>query len=238
MQNTPSESPRFCPVCKTSAESFSDRAPTPRTDASCRYCGSLERHRFLWIYLQKHLDFFSAPPEKMLHVAPEKQFVSHFRRLLGEHYVTADLFDPDVDVKMDISNIQYPDDSFPFIYCSHVLEHVDDDIKAISELCRILTPNGTAIILVPVIAPKTIEDPTVTDPKERLRLFGQTDHVRKYGPDFLERLERGGFSVETVTRLNTLSQEEIIRMGITKHAGDIFVCKKRSRHQKVTFELQ
>jgi len=101
----------------------------------------------------------------------------------GSNYLTADLFDPLAMVKMDVTNIEYPDHSFDVIYCSHVLENVQDDRRALREFYRILKPNGWAILLVPVTAQKTFEDPSVTSPEDRLRLFGETYRVRRYGPD-------------------------------------------------------
>ncbi len=152
----------------------------------------------------------------MLHVAPEKMFKKLFRQKIGSGYLTADLYDPRVMVKMDIADIQYENESFDVIYCSHVLEYVPDDKQAIREFYRVLKSNGWAILLVPITLDKTCEDPSATDPKERLRLFGQEDHVRRYGPDFSKRLEDGGFNVETIMPVDFLSAEDIKRMGITR----------------------
>jgi SAM-dependent methyltransferase len=95
---------------------------------------------------------------------------------------------PRAMVRMDITDIQYPKDTFDVIYCSHVLEHVVDDRKAMREFHRVLRPDGWALLLVPITVEKTFEDPSVTDPEERLSVFGQEDHVRCYGPDYVERL--------------------------------------------------
>jgi len=162
----------------------------------------------------------------MLHVAPEIVFEPRFRRVLKEHYLTADLFDPDVDVKMDVMNIEYPNRTFDVIYCSHVLEHVPDDKRAMREFKRVLKDDGYAILLVPITTEKTFEDPAIEDPKERLRLFGQEDHVRRYGPDYKERLTEAGFEVEQIVPGDFLTQEEISNMAITGAAGDIYLCKK------------
>ncbi len=218
---------RKCPVCDFGSKRFLPYGVNPRPDAMCPFCGALERHRLIWLFLERKCDFFKNPPQSALHVAPEATLESRFRRVLGDRYRTADLFAPHVDVKMDITNIQFGEGSFDFIYCSHVLEHVPDDRKAMREFRRVLTDDGMAILLVPITAQKTIEDPTIEDPKERLRLFGQKDHVRRYGPDYFDRLQEEGFKVEKVCREDFLSSEEIERMGITRASGEIFVCRKQ-----------
>ena len=162
----------------------------------------------------------------MLHVAPEPALEKLFNQHIGSGYLTADLFNPNVMIKMDITNIQYPEESFDLIFCSHVLEHVNDDKKAISELFRVLKKNGWAILMVPINSKVTIEDPLVTDPSERLRLFGQEDHVHSYGPDFKQRIENAGFNVKVISPQDILSFEEMKRIGVIECAGDIFYCTK------------
>lgn len=117
----------------------------------------------------------------MLHVAPEPSFGVIFSKSKYIDYLSADLYDKSVMVKMDITDIQYPENYFDIIFCSHVLEHVLDDKKAMREFLRVLKPTGWAVLQVPIMAMKTIEDPSITDPDERLRVFGQHDHVRRYG---------------------------------------------------------
>ena len=169
---------------------------------------------------------FDGKSRKMLHVAPEPCFVSRLRHCLGSNYLTADLINPLAMVKMDITNIEYPDESFDVIYCSHVLQHVQDDRKAIRELYRILKVDGWLILQEPVTTHQTIEDPSVTAPQDRLRVFGQHDRVRRYGPDYLERLRETGFTVE-ITKVNHLvTNDEAVRMGLTVASGDICRCTK------------
>ncbi|NJW54655.1 class I SAM-dependent methyltransferase, partial [Salinimicrobium oceani] len=150
---------------------------------------SLERHRLLWIYLKEHTTFFTAP-HKVLHFAPEQAFYSRFKKLKNLDYTTTDLNSPLADVKADICDLPFEDNAFDFILCNHVLEHIPDDKKAMAELFRILRPGGTAILQIPqdLKREKTFEDDSITDPKERAKIFGQYDHVRVYGRDYFEQL--------------------------------------------------
>jgi SAM-dependent methyltransferase len=219
---------RFCPVCGKSSRRFRPYGFVPREDAQCAHCGSLERHRLLWLYVSRKTHLFDGVPKKMLHVAPEICFESRLKKRLGDNYLTADLLKPHAMMKMDICNIECPDQSFDVIYCSHVLEHVQDDKKAMREFCRVLKSNGWAILLVPVTADKTFEDPSIVEPSERLRVFGQEDHVRLYGPDYVDRLREAGFRVEITEVKDLVQKEEAIRMGLTPFSGQIYHCTKGS----------
>ena len=217
---------RFCPVCGKTSNSFQAYGVVPREDALCVRCGSLERHRFLWLYVTTRTDLFDGRSRQMLHVAPEPCLESRFRKRLGEDYITADLFHPRAMVKMDITDIKYPNESFDVIYCSHVLEHVPDDRRAMREFHRVLKRTGWAILLVPVFAGETFEDPSIVDPQERLKAFGQDDHVRKYGSDYVDRLRDAGFKVR-VTRIEDLvERDDAIRMGLAPASGEIYYCTK------------
>ncbi len=158
---------------------------------------SLERHRLLWLYLQNETDFF-VKKYKVLHFAPEQAFYARFKKLSNIEYVTTDLESPLADVKADICNLPFPNNSFDVILCNHVLEHIKDDQKAMSELYRILKPNGWAILQVPqdLNRENTFEDDSITDPRQRAAIFGQYDHVRIYGKDYFQRLRSVGFKVE------------------------------------------
>lgn len=213
---------RFCPVCQNSSGRFRTFGIVPRVEAQCPRCLSLERHRLQWLYLTRQSDLFDGRPKKVLHVAPELCLLPHLRRRLGRGYITADLQRPAM-VRMDIIDIQYPDGFFDVILCSHVLEHVDDDRRAMREFARVLKPGGWAILLVPITAERTVEDPSITDPAERLRLFGQDDHVRRYGPDYVDRLRESGFAVKTLRVADIATPEETERMSLAT-AGEIYVC--------------
>jgi SAM-dependent methyltransferase len=119
-----------------------------------------------------------------------------------------------------------PHETFDVIFCSHVLEHVSDDRRAMREFRRVLRYDGWAILLVPAVAEKTFEDPSVVDPAERLRRFGQEDHVRCYGPDYVDRLREAGFDVEEINVRDMFSDAEAIRMGLVRCAGSIHVCRR------------
>jgi hypothetical protein len=217
---------RHCPVCGRSARMFLRTGVARRPDARCPFCNSVERHRMLWRYLQEETDFFRNRDARMLHVAAEDCFEPRFRQQLGAGYTSADFMKP-ADVKMDVQNIQFPDATFDIVFCSHVLEHVPDDRKAMREMHRVLKPAGWAIIMVPITAAQTFEDPSVTDPQERLRLFGQHDHVRCYGPDFVDRLEDAGFNVVVTRAADFLTAGEIERIAASHPmTGEVFHCTK------------
>lgn len=217
---------RRCPVCGNSSRKFMRAGTTPRDDAYCVFCGALERHRFVWLYMQTKTDLFDGRRKRVLHVAPEPCLEPRLRAQLGDGYLTADLFSQQVMVKMDVTDIQYPDGSFDVIYCSHVLEHVVDDKKALREFFRVLKPGGWAILLVPIEGETTVEDPSVTDPAERLRLFGQEDHVRRYGRDYQDRLAEAGFDVQVTTVRDMVAADQAVYMGLTAVSGDVYYCTK------------
>jgi SAM-dependent methyltransferase len=215
---------RYCPVCKGSVRSFLPSGTPPRPDARCPVCDCVERHRLAWLFFERKTNLFDGRPKRMLHFAAELELASRLRRVAGLTYITADALDARAMVKMDITRIPYSDRSFDAIFCSHVLEHVPDDRAAMSELHRILTPEGWAALEIPITAPATIEDPSITDPAERERLFGQRDHVRRYGPDFEDRLREAGFLVQCFTAQQLVGDEEATRFGLRE---EIFFCAKR-----------
>ena len=217
---------RHCPVCGEESSRFGTFGRPARPDARCMRCGSLERHRLARLYFERRTDLFTEVPARMLHVAPEPIFEKLLKKRVGAGYLSADLDGSQAMVKMDITAIDYPDQLFDVIYCSHVLEHVSDDRKTMRELYRVMRPDGWAVLMVPVTAEQTVEDPSITDPAERERLFGQADHFRRYGPDFADRLKECGFAVTRTSPSDFLTPDEISRMGITAAAGDIYHCAR------------
>ncbi|WAC01486.1 methyltransferase domain-containing protein [Lacinutrix neustonica] len=190
---------------------------TQRTNVLSPSTLSLERHRLLWLYLQNETDFFSAQ-KKVLHFAPEQAFYKRFRKLKHLEYTTTDLLSPLADVKADICNLPFEDDSYDMIFCNHVLEHIPDDTQAMKELYRVLKPNGMAILQIPqdLNREETFEDNTITDKKERAKIFGQYDHVRIYGLDYFDKLRGIGFKVEAVDYTAKLSEKDITRFCLAK----------------------
>ena len=168
---------------------------------------SLERHRLLWLYLTNETNFFTSK-KKVLHMAPEQCFLSRFKKLNHE-YITADLDSPIADVKADIVNLPFNDNSFDVIFCNHVLEHIQDDTKAMKELFRVMKKGGMGVFQVPQDLNRdvTFEDNSITDPKERAKIFGQYDHVRVYGRDYFDKLRSVGFKVEEVNYSQKVSSE-------------------------------
>jgi len=171
---------------------------------------SLERHRLLWLYLINETDFFTESL-KVLHFAPEQAFYKRFRKLKTLNYTTTDLNSPLADVTADICNLPFENDSFDVILCNHVLEHIPDDTTAMKELYRVLKPGGWGVLQIPqdLKREKTFEDNSITDKKERAKIFGQYDHVRIYGRDYFDKLRSVGFTVEEVDYTATLSAEEV-----------------------------
>lgn len=215
---------RYCPLCLGWFRRFRPTGRPRRQDAKCPRCGTVERHRLLWLFLQRRGHLLEGG-RRMLHVAPEVALEAHFRSVIGDGYVSADLTDPRAMVKIDITDIAYPDDSFDIVYCSHVLEQVEDDRKAMRELRRVLAPGGWAILAVPIGRETTFEDASITTAAERQRVFGQWDHVRIYGRDYLDRLREAGFNVEVIRPSDLQPESECVRMGITDAAGEIFFCR-------------
>ena len=134
--------------------------------------------------------------------------------------------EPYVDRQIDVTSIPFDDNSFDAVYCSHVLEHVPDDAKALKEFHRILKPSGWALPVVPITAARTIEDPSVTEPAERLRLFGQDDHVRRYGPDYADRLQSAGFSVKVFNPQDLALSRDVERMALGHVRQPLHFCRK------------
>lgn len=187
---------------------------------------SLERHRLMWLYLKNESNFFTSQL-KVLHIAPEQAFYQRFKKQKNLDYLTSDLYSPLADVKADITNLPFADESFDVIFCNHVLEHIPDDAKAMHELYRVMKKGGWGIFQVPqdVSREKTYEDFSITDPKERAKHFGQYDHVRIYGLDYFDRLKNAGFEVETLDYSEKLPLETFEKYRLAK--GEILpVCRK------------
>jgi SAM-dependent methyltransferase len=220
----------YCPVCESKVVSFlplpefyrenqqkfgfpfrSDEAETC-SDAAylCPTCGASDRDRLYALFLGDYIaSLESVEPIHMVDFAPSEALSACIRRLIKSsgkdvRYRTADLLAENVDDQVDIADLQsYENDQFAFFICSHVLEHVSEDRKALRELYRILKPGGRGILMVPIILSiaEIDEDPEVDDEGERWRRFGQFDHVRLYSKSgFLERVREAGFKVNELDK--------------------------------------
>lgn len=188
---------------------------------------SLERHRLLWLYLKNETDFFTAP-KKVLHFAPEQAFYKLFRNQKNLDYTTTDLLSPLADIKADICNLPFDDNAYDVILCNHVLEHIQDDTKAMQELYRVLKPGGMGIFQIPqdLNRATTFSDDSITDQKERAKIFGQYDHVRIYGRDYFDKLRNIGFTVHEVDFTISMPFELVEKYCLAK--GEIIpVCTKK-----------
>ena len=209
---------RECPVCGSRYRRFMPYGyVTSREDALCPHCLSLERHRMIWLWLKESSNLFEGYP-RLLHIAPEVSLMRHFKRHYQDNkgYITADLESPLADLHFDVQSIPLEDEYIDVIICNHLLEHVEDDRRAMAELYRILKKGGWGIMLVPEdrSRARTFEDDTITDPEERTRIFGQYDHRRIYGRDYDKRLAEAGFRVERIAYAERLSDEQRQRYAI------------------------
>ena len=208
-----------CPVCGKSFKKFLPYGRiSPRENALCPNCLSLERHRLIWLYLQEKTSFFHKG-QKVLHIAPEACFIRRFEKLHGAQYITADIESPLAKVKMDIHDIPFEPNTFDVVLCNHVLEHVRNDIRAINEIHRVLKPGGFAILQIPFFSPvgdSTFEDATITDKREREKIFGQDDHVRRYGKDYPTRISKGGLNPFEDSFVNELPEATRKKFGLAK----------------------
>jgi SAM-dependent methyltransferase len=205
---------RECPICGTRSRIFRTVGRPPRHDAQCPRCSALERHRLIWLFLRDRTNLFDGARKRVLHVAPERCFEPRLRARLGEGYVTGDLRRAAM-VRLDVTDLQYPDESFDVVLCSHVLEHVPEDRRAMRELYRVTKRGGWVLILVPIHGDSTVEDATIVDRAERLKVYGHDDHVRSPGLDYADRLRDAGFDVAVVRGGDVVAPADTVRLGVT-----------------------
>jgi SAM-dependent methyltransferase len=205
-----------------------------RRGVRCPRCGSLERHRILWLFLQRETNLLSEPLA-VLHVAPEKVLADRLCGRRNLSYVSGDVNPAHAMEVMDITAIPRPDSTFDVVLCNHVLEHVPDDIAAVTELHRVLKRGGVAYMQHPIDYNRrtTYEDPAITAPADRLREFGQEDHVRWYGTDHIDRLRAGGFEVTFRRYVDELGDSDVGRFVLRDgsdgvRAADIYVCRRNA----------
>lgn len=165
--------------------------------------------------------------QKVLHVAPEQVLIPWLVSLSCE-YLNVDLHNPAMR-QMDITATGLPDGGKTLVWCSHVLEHVPADRKALSEIFRILAPGGLLVLQVPIGGDKTFEDSSVTSEPERLEKFLQEDHVRLYGRDLKQRIESAGFACEMLTTADLPEAEQTLYAVKSPLYREVFFCRKRAQ---------
>lgn len=221
----------YCPYCQGNFSRFlpcavsSEYAAFSRPYARCPRCGSLERYRLLYLYLKDKTDFFSKAT-KVLDIGPIHNFQKLCLALPHIDYTAVDLYSDLATIKMDITAMTFSDAIFDCAICYHVLEHVEDDRKAMQEIYRVLKPGGYAISQVPVAnIPKTLEDRSLSE-EERERFYGARDHLRLFGLDYKDRLESVGFEVKVDDFVKHLDQATVQRFGLDP-AENIYFCRKK-----------
>jgi SAM-dependent methyltransferase len=224
-----------CPICNSQFKEFAPFGLVSRKNAVCLNCGSLERHRLLWKYLNEKTDLFKTDKKiRLLHFAPEKVFYDIFSMNDNIEYIPCDL-DPesytyggaDKVSKVDITDIPFEGGYFDVVLCNHVLEHIPDDALAMSELFRVMKKGAWAILQVPIDYNReiTYEDFSITTPEGREKAFGRHDHVRWFGRDYKDRLKRAGFVVNEDDFVKSFSPENLFRFGLMD-SELIYYCKK------------
>jgi SAM-dependent methyltransferase len=218
-----------CPCCGGRFRAFVPYRIGGAHDSICPRCGSLRRTRLLLLYLRERTNLFQ-DALRVLHVAPEAGLQDLLRAVPTLDYTSIDLDSPIAMHAMDVTDLRYEDHRFDVILCSHVLEHVIDDRKAMREFFRVLRPGGWAIIQSPVRRDSgtTVEDPTVVSPRDRARLFGQPDHVRLYGRDYVERLADAGFMVTVDRYAEETDEDTLARHGLRRSMHAVYLCAKPS----------
>lgn len=214
----------YCPLCEAGFSSFWPSGRPVRHNARCPVCGSLERHRLLWVALRLLWERGTLKPEgRLLHVAPEPCIREHLAERYD--YVSMDMHAASTMVRTDITSMCFPDQCFDAVICNHVLEHVPEDRKALAELFRVLRHGGWASIQVPMEKGSTREDPAVVAPADRERLYGQGDHVRQYGDDFRDRLREAGFELIELEKAELLDAHALEKLSVSTENSVILVKK-------------
>lgn len=209
-----------CTVCGKKFSKFlsygSDVAH--RDNVLCPNDLTLERHRLMWLYLKGHSNFFTKKDISVLHIAPEQCFHKKFKSQGNLNYLTGDLVSPIADLHFDLHDIPLEDNRFDVIFCNHVMEHVDDAIRCMSELHRVMKPGGWGIMQVPqdFTREETFEDPSITSEEDREKYYWQKDHVRLFGRDYPNWLKKAGFGVIEFDKESNYSQELIEKYRLDK----------------------
>ena len=218
-----------CPCCGWRVRTFVDEGSFVKKSATgyCPRCNSKARHRRDWLYLRERTDLLTGT-KSVLEVAPWRSLSRCFQRSRNLNFVGVDIKNagPHVTTLGNLLDLPFADGSFDAVICIHVLEHIPNDAKALSEMFRVLKPGGWALISVPLLLDEpTREDPSITDPAERERLFGEPTHVRYYGTDMKDRLKTAGFDVQMDPASNISSDgRELFAL---RDDENIFHCHKK-----------
>lgn len=225
----------FCPICNSWFKYFASFGKVERKNARCHNCNSLERHRLLYLYLKNKLQFFNSNKNlKVLHFAPEYSFYKIFTKMNNINYVPCDLT-PEIYnykgntkiLKIDVTQIPFSDNTFDFIICNQILEHIPNDLLAMQELFRVMKIGGAGILQVPIDynRAETYEDFSITSPEGRQKAFGQHDHVRWYGRDYSKKLESVGFLATEDDYVNRFSSDDLYKYSLIQ-TEMIYYCQK------------
>ena len=194
----------------------------------CPSCNAYDRERWIHYVLKNKLHLYEASG-RVLHFAPERVLLKFMSQSKNIDYYTCDITPGRAMHIVDITDIQFRDNTFDYVICNHVLEHIPDEQKAISEVLRVLKPDGKWIFSFPICTDmQTYEDPTVVSEEDRLQKFGQEDHVRLYGYDYKERFEAHGLNLEFFSPQDELSAEEIEKYGFIPDDVIIVATKHQS----------
>ena len=197
-----------------------------RRKGGCPVCGSSDRIRYVYYIMRKYTNLLDGFAHDVLHFAPEEILSSKVRALCGNNYISADLMSANADVAADITNLQFADEQFEYIICNHVMEHIVDEEKAFSELRRCLKAGGILILTVPICwEQKTFEASDVKTEEDRIKNYGQADHVRLYGNDIVSRVEKFGFSVNLYVCNQVVDRNRIRKFGYIER-DSVLLCKR------------
>jgi SAM-dependent methyltransferase len=197
-----------------------------RREGMCPNCGSFDRERLIHLYLKEIFKIEEKKDLKILHIAPEKRLTNYLLKL-DLDYSCGDLFTEgysyaDHVKNMNVTEIPFENEIFDLVICNHVLEHIPNDLDAMKEIYRVLKAGSLALLQVPISNNSKIteEDFSITEPSDREKYYGQFDHVRLYGQDYIDRLNSVGFNVDRVNISKDYEKAGLILK------EDIFVCKK------------
>lgn len=218
-----------CPVCERKFSKFLSYGSNVahRENVLCPYDLTLERHRLMYLYLKQESNFFTAENLAVLHMAPEQCFIDMFKKQENLSYLTADIESPIADLHFDLHKIPLEDNRFDVVFCNHVMEHVEDPIQCMKELYRVMKKGGWALMQVPqdFHRDKTYEDASITSPQEREKHFWQKDHLRLFGKDYPQWLEKAGFTVEEFDLTKHFDKTKINRFRLMQ--GEILYIAKK-----------